>query len=136
MANLRASVGDAPEVAPPAWVAEAIAKITRYLAGSDEDLGVIPIDLEGLPPFHGKVYALARSIGRGRTRTYGEVAIAAGSPGGSRAVGQAMAKNPLPLVVPCHRVVGADGKPGGFSAPGGRETKTRLLVLEGALLLG
>jgi len=124
----------APRQAPPDWVKDAIVRITRLLEGHDEDLSAIPLDLDGLPPFHRKVYEAARHIGRGQIRTYGQVAAEVGSPGAFRAVGQALAKNPIPIVVPCHRVVAAGGKPGGFSAPGGLDTKARLLAIEGLAL--
>lgn len=131
--RLRAAAGrDAP---PPPWVLSAIEQLTGYFAGHAEDLSGIPLDTERAPPFHRKVYEATCRIGRGQVRTYGEVAAAAGSPGASRAVGQALSKNPLPILIPCHRVVASGGKPGGFSAPGGLVTKARLLALEGAKLL-
>jgi methylated-DNA-[protein]-cysteine S-methyltransferase len=122
------------EGAPPPWVREAIAQVTRYFEGANEDLSAIPVDLEQLPPFHRKVYEAMRRIGRGKVFTYAELAVASGSPQAFRAVGQAMARNPIPVVIPCHRVVAAGGKPGGFSAAGGLVTKARLLALEGASL--
>lgn len=118
----------------PDWVAEAIAKLTRYFEGQAEDLSTIPLDYSRVPPFHRRIYSALRKVGRGQVLTYGELAAQAGSPGASRAVGQAMSKNPLPILVPCHRVVAAGGKPGGFSAPGGLVTKAKLLALEGAKL--
>jgi len=120
---------------PPAAVQSAIDRIIRHLTGKEAGLEQIALDLEGIPPFHRKVYEAARRIASGKTLTYGELAKIAGSPMGSRAVGQAMAKNPLPIVVPCHRVVAASGKPGGFSSFGGLDTKARLLAIEGASLL-
>ncbi len=119
---------------PPAAVKAAIARIVRHLAGKRADLDAIDVDLEGMPPFHRKVYEAARRITSGEVRTYGELASDAGSPAGARAVGQAMSQNPLPIVVPCHRVIGAGGKPGGFTSPGGLDTKARLLAIEGASL--
>jgi methylated-DNA-[protein]-cysteine S-methyltransferase len=80
-----------------------------------------------------RVYACTRAIPPGRTRTYGEIAAALGDPGLSRAVGQALGRNPWPIVIPCHRVTAVDGRAGGFSAPGGAATKLRLLDIEGAL---
>jgi methylated-DNA-[protein]-cysteine S-methyltransferase len=137
IARLRAAAGsDAPSAAPPPpWALSAIAQLTRYFDGQPEDLSTIPLDTESVPPFHRKVYEATCAIGRGQLRTYGEIAVAAGSPGASRAVGQALAKNPLPILIPCHRVIATSGKPGGFSAPGGLATKARLLALEGATLL-
>lgn len=107
-----------------------MAQIGRFLAGDPSDLGSIPVDLEGQPPFRRKVLETLRATRAGETFTYGELARMAGSPGAARAVGQAMARNPLPIVIPCHRVVAADG-PGGFSLFGSLEAKERLLALEG-----
>jgi methylated-DNA-[protein]-cysteine S-methyltransferase len=119
---------------PPAPVLAAIDRIVRHLAGEEAGLERIPLDFEGIPPFHRKVYEVARHIASGKILTYGELSANAGSPMGSRAVGQAMAKNPFPIVVPCHRVVAASGRPGGFSSFGGLDTKARLLAIEGASL--
>ena len=119
---------------PPAPVRGAIDRIIRHLTGKEAGLDRIALDLEGIPPFHRKVYEAARRIASGTTLTYGELAANAGSPMGSRAVGQAMAKNPLPIVVPCHRVIAASGRPGGFTSFGGLDTKARLLAIEGASL--
>ena len=124
----------AQESAPPPTVADAIAGITRLLAGEDVDLRDVALDMSGLPEFPRQVYAVARSLPRGVTMTYGEVAARAGAPGAAQAVGQAMGANPFPIVVPCHRVVAAGGGNGGFSAPGGVDTKLRLLAIEGATL--
>ncbi|MEP7121993.1 MAG: methylated-DNA--[protein]-cysteine S-methyltransferase [Byssovorax sp.] len=121
---------------PPRAVKAAIERIILHLTGEDGGLDAVDLDLEGVPPFHRKVYEAARRITRGEIRRYGDLATEAGSPKGSRAVGQAMAKNPLPIVVPCHRVIAGSGKPGGFSAPGGLDTKARLLAIEGASLPG
>jgi O-6-methylguanine DNA methyltransferase len=93
-----------------------------------------PLRMNRVPPFHQKIYHVARTLRRGETATYGELAARAGSKGASRAVGQAMAKNPFVLVVPCHRVLSGDGKLGGFSAPGGAVTKAKLLAGEGVSL--
>lgn len=114
--------------------AAAITAIVQSLAGEDgaeARLQAIVLDLEDVPPFARRVYVEARRIPRGETRTYGEVARALGKPGGSRAVGQALGRNPFPLVVPCHRVVAQAGGAGGFTAPGGLTTKARLLAIEG-----
>ena len=89
--------------------------------------------MDEVPAFHRRVYEIARTIAPGQTRTYGELAAALGDPGAARAVGQALGDNPFPIVVPCHRVLAAAGKPGGFSAYGGRATKRQLLVIEGAI---
>jgi methylated-DNA-[protein]-cysteine S-methyltransferase len=125
---------DGGSTTPPAAVKAAITRIVRHLDGKKANLDDIDLDLEGMPPFHRKVYEAARRITSGEIRTYGELAGDAGSPQGARAVGQAMAKNPLPIVVPCHRVIASGGKPGGFTSPGGLDTKARLLAIEGASL--
>jgi methylated-DNA-[protein]-cysteine S-methyltransferase len=119
---------------PTAAMAAAIAGLVQLLSGGRPDLSAVPLDLDGLPPFHQRVYRLAATLGPGETRTYGEVARLLGEPGAARAVGQALAKNPIPLLVPCHRVLAAGGGAGGFTAPGGLATKRRLLEIEGAAL--
>jgi methylated-DNA-[protein]-cysteine S-methyltransferase len=119
------------EAAPPPAVAAAIDRMRRHLAGEPQDLGDVPLDCAGVPPFHRRVYDAVRGIEPGQTRSYGEIASLLGSPGAARAVGQAMAKNRFPIVVPCHRVLAGGGKPGGFSAAGGLDTKARLLSIEG-----
>ena len=118
---------------PPPWVAEAVDQIRRHLAHEVADLTRIPVDLEGLPPFRRRVLETLRGTQVGETFTYGRLARMAGSPGAARAVGQSMARNPLPIVIPCHRVVAANG-PGGFSLFGNLASKERLLALENALL--
>ncbi len=125
---------DGGSTTPPDAVKAAIERIIRHLTGTDGGLDGIALDLEDVPPFHRKVYEAARRITRGEIRSYRDLAGDAGSPNGARAVGQAMAKNPLPIVVPCHRVIAARGKPGGFTSPGGLDTKARLLAIEGASL--
>jgi methylated-DNA-[protein]-cysteine S-methyltransferase len=92
----------------------------------------IALDLHGVPEFHQRVYALARRIPPGQTRSYGELALQLGGKGLARAVGRALGLNPFAPVVPCHRILGADGGSGGFSAHGGALTKMRMLVIEGA----
>lgn len=123
---------DAKEAAPPAAVQHAIDSIGALLAGACPDLSTIELDMRAVPPFHQRVYDVAREIPPGTTSSYGEVAAKAGSPGAARAVGQALGKNPFAIIVPCHRVLAAGGKVGGFSANGGISTKLRLLSLEGA----
>jgi methylated-DNA-[protein]-cysteine S-methyltransferase len=108
--------------------------MTRLLAGEEVDLGEVELDLSDVPEFQREVYRVARSLPRGVTMTYGEVAARVGAAGAAQAVGQAMGHNPFPIVVPCHRVVAAGGGNGGFSAPGGVDTKLRLLAIEGATL--
>jgi methylated-DNA-[protein]-cysteine S-methyltransferase len=122
----------ATEAPPPPAVAAAIDAITRLLAGESDDLSSVPLDLDGVPEFHRRVYDVARSIPPGETRSYGDVARALGEPGAAQAVGRALGRNPVPIVVPCHRVLAANGALHGFSAPGGIETKRRMLALEGA----
>ena len=118
---------------PPAWVAAAIARIASMLHGEPDDLADLPLDFGRVGAFEASVYRAAQEIPPGRTLTYGEVASRIGDARQARAVGQALGRNPWPIVVPCHRVTGAGGHTGGFSAAGGRSTKLRLLELEGAL---
>ena len=115
-----------------AVVRDAIAGIQGLLAGQALDLREVPLDMSGVSAFHQQVYAIARAIPPGQTRTYGEVAEQLGGKGLSRAVGQALGLNPFAPVVPCHRVLAAGDKPGGFSAGGGALTKMRMLQIEGA----
>jgi len=115
----------------PPWVQRAIDDIGASLRGEADDLADLPVELDGLPPFRRRVYEVVRTIPAGETMSYGEVAAAAGSPGAARAVGQAMARNPYPLIIPCHRVLAAGGKTGGFTARGGVTTKLRMLEMEG-----
>ncbi|MGI5862936.1 MAG: methylated-DNA--[protein]-cysteine S-methyltransferase [Myxococcales bacterium] len=133
-ARLFERTGEATRAEAPRWVAEAIRLLTRHLEGKPQALTGIRLDLGALPPFHRKVCEVARAVEPGKTITYGELAALAGSPGAARAVGQVMATNRFPIVVPCHRVVAAGGRPGGFSAAGGLKTKERLLALEGVAL--
>jgi methylated-DNA-[protein]-cysteine S-methyltransferase len=107
-------------------------RLVRFLDGEPVELADVPLALDHLSPFQRRIVAACRAIPFGRTRTYGDLAAAAGSPGAARAVGQVMAGNRMPLVVPCHRVVAAGGKLGGFSAPSGLTLKRRLLALESA----
>lgn len=105
--------------------------IEDYAAGEKVDFSDTPLDLGRLPDFHRRAYALLIGVGYGQTVTYGDLARRLGDVGLSRAVGQAMGANPIPLIIPCHRVLASDGKPGGFSAPGGSISKLRMLTLEG-----
>ena len=113
----------------------AIEGIVALLTGEARDLSDVPLDLDEVPEFHCKVYDVARTIKPGTTLWYGEIAARLGEPDAARAVGQALGRNPIPIIVPCHRVLAADGATGGFSAPGGTATKLRLLAIEGARLL-
>jgi methylated-DNA-[protein]-cysteine S-methyltransferase len=121
----------AREAAPPEEVARAIGGIIAVVAGEPRDLADVMLDLSGVPEFNRRVYAVARTIKPGATLTYGAIAAQLGEPD-ARGVGEAMGQNPCPIIVPCHRVVAAGGKTGGFSAPGGAATKRRLLAIEGA----
>jgi methylated-DNA-[protein]-cysteine S-methyltransferase len=128
---------DANETTPPEDVAQAVDGITALLAGEHRDLSGAVLDLDGVPEFNRRVYAVARTIKPGATLTYGAIAAQLGEPD-ARRIGEAMGRNPCPIIVPCHRVVAAGGrtggfKTGGFSAPGGAATKRRLLAIEGAL---
>ena len=122
-----AVAGDAPN-----WVERAISAIQALLGGAAEPLEDVPLDLAGVGDFDRKVYALTRAIPPGRTLTYGAVAARLGQPGAAREVGQSLGRNPWPIVVPCHRVLGAGGRLVGFSAPGGTATKRRMLAIENA----
>jgi methylated-DNA-[protein]-cysteine S-methyltransferase len=102
------------------------------LRGEPSDLSDVTIDVDKVPEFNRKVYDIARSIPPGATLTYGEIAERLGDKLLARDVGQALGQNPIPLIVPCHRVLAAGGKTGGFSAPGGVVSKLRLLTIEGA----
>ncbi len=113
----------------PAWVQDAVRRLMNHLAGQPQDLSGIPVDLSNLTPFQRRVAEVLRATRPGQTISYGEVALLAGRPGAARAVGQAVKTNPILVLVPCHRVVAADG-PGGWSAFGSPERKTRLLELE------
>ena len=113
----------------PAWVLEAVRRLMAHLAGHPADLQGIPLDLSGLSPFQRQVAEALRRTRPGQTLRYGEVALLAGRPGAARAVGQAVKANPILILVPCHRVVAAQG-PGGWSAFGSPDIKARLLALE------
>ncbi|HWA02290.1 MAG TPA: methylated-DNA--[protein]-cysteine S-methyltransferase [Rhizomicrobium sp.] len=121
---------------PPPEIVRAIVAIKRYFSGERADFSDIPVDLGVQDEFFSKVYAAARRLPWGETTTYGELAKSVGRSDweAARDVGQAMARNPVPLIVPCHRVLAAGNKVGGFSAPGGAATKIRMLALEGVVL--
>lgn len=117
---------------PPAGIRRAVAAMTALLAGEQTDLKDICCDFSGVPEFEAAVYAIIRGIPPGETLTYGDVAVQLGDKLLAQNVGRALGRNPLPIIVPCHRVMGANGKPTGFSAYGGIETKLRMLAIEGA----
>jgi O-6-methylguanine DNA methyltransferase len=125
-------VPGALEAPPPEPVRRALAAIVALLQGEPSDLSGIALDMDAVPPFHSRVYELARSIPPGTTLSYGQLAQQLGVPGAARAVGQALGRNPFAIIVPCHRVLAAGGRMGGFSANGGITTKRRLLALEAA----
>lgn len=125
---------EATEAPPPPDIATAIASIVAVLNGERTSLSSIPLDPAGISDFDQRVYAVARTIPAGQTLTYGDVARKLGDPGLARAVGQALGRNPYVLVVPCHRVLAAGRKVGGFSAAGGTRTKLDLLSIEGVQL--
>jgi len=130
-ARLARRFPDARESSPPPGVQRALDCIVALLRGEASDLSDIPLDMGGVPPFHQRVYEVTRAIPPGATLSYGEVAARIGAEGGARAVGQALGRNPFAIIVPCHRVLAAGGKVGGFSANGGITTKMRLLAIEG-----
>jgi len=119
---------------PPIEITKTISKVCLHLQGEVQDFGDVLVDLEGAEPFVQTVCDAIRKIPAGKTMTYGDVAKAIGQPAKARAVGRALGRNPIPLIIPCHRVLAAGGKPGGFSAYGGRATKAKLLAIEGAVV--
>lgn len=130
--SLRRRLIDAESGTPTAEVIAVIEAAKRYFAGEQVDFSNVPLDLGSQDEFFTKIYAAARRVGWGQTTTYGSLAKELGAgPEAARDVGQAMAKNPVPLIIPCHRVLAAGGKLGGFSAPGGSATKQRMLEMEG-----
>jgi len=135
-AQVRRTFPGAVESTPSAEVAAALDEISALLEGEARDLGRIALDMTVVPEFDRRVYEAARSIPPGSTMTYGEIAGALGEePMRARDVGVALARNPFAPIVPCHRVVAAGGKLGGYSAPGGTATKRHLLEIEGAAIV-
>lgn len=132
--RLRGRSASGTPVKPPLQIRRAIADIQSYVAGERVDFSTIALDLTGISTFYRGIYEAARRVGWGQTTTYGELAREAGSPGAARAVGQALGRNPVAIVIPCHRIVASGGKVGGFSAFGGAIAKERLLALEGVRL--
>ena len=124
------------EVEPPPAMQQVIARVAAMLGGVADDLAEVVLDLRGVPEFHQRVYAVARAIAPGATLTYGEVAQRLATPGAARAVGQALGHNPFAPIVPCHRVLAAGARSGGFSSHGGIDTKLRMLLNEGAAIGG
>ena len=130
--RLRRRYPDAVETPPPPAVQRTIERVNDLLAGGRDDLTDVELDLDGVSAFNRRVYEIARAIPPGETSTYGQIAKAMNEPGAARAIGKALGENPWPIIVPCHRVLATGGKSGGFSAPGGVETKARMLTLERA----
>ena len=120
------------EAALPAEIAQLVAAIRRYASGEKVDFSGVPVDLSDADDFRRAIYDAARGLAQGEAVTYGELARRAGFPDLARETGTALGRNPVPLVIPCHRIVAAGGKLGGFSAPGGNTTKARLLAHERA----
>ena len=131
-ARMRQRFPGIDEAAPPPFAAAVIAGIQALLRGEARDLSAVPLDYTGVPDFHQRVYRAALAIPPGRTLTYGAIAQQLGEPGSARAVGQALGANPFAPIVPCHRVLAAGGRQGGFSAHGGAATKLKMLAIEGA----
>jgi methylated-DNA-[protein]-cysteine S-methyltransferase len=130
--NLLRRRADSAPGEPTAAVVDAIALAKRYFNGEKIDFSHVRLDLDGQEAFFKQIYAATRRVGWGHTTTYGTLAKEPGAgPEAARDVGQAMARNPVPLIIPCHRVLAAGGKVGGFSAPGGSTAKIRMLELEG-----
>src|SRR5512134_1088048 len=129
-ARLQRRCPSARDIAPPPEVQRAIDGIVALLDGASQDLTAIELDTSSLTDFERRVYEAARRIPAGATSTYGEIAAQLGVPGDARGIGQALGRNPYPLIVPCHRVLAAGGRAGGFSAHGGVATKLRLLEIE------
>jgi len=130
--RMRALCPGAVVGAPRGWVASLVVRVRAHLAGTPDDFADVALDTADQPPFFAAVYESLRKVPAGATTTYGALGRKiGGSTGAARAVGTAMAKNPFALLVPCHRVVGSDGKLHGFSAHGGLVTKARLLAIEG-----
>jgi methylated-DNA-[protein]-cysteine S-methyltransferase len=123
--------GTIPAGDRPQWVHELIDAIKAYAAGETVDFSAFPVDLTGVDDFRLAIYAAARRLAFGEVTTYGELAKRAGHAGLARETGAALGANPVPLVIPCHRITAAGGKIGGFSAPGGSATKEKMLGLEG-----
>jgi methylated-DNA-[protein]-cysteine S-methyltransferase len=132
--RLIAGYPSAMEALPPNWVGVVIENLQKHLNGNLQDFSEVPLDFRNVSEFFLKVYLAAKAIPAGVTKTYGEIAKAIQAPNASRAVGLALGRNPIALVVPCHRVIAANGRPGGFSAFGGLNVKQKLLEREGVFL--
>jgi methylated-DNA-[protein]-cysteine S-methyltransferase len=133
-ARMRRRFPGAPETQPPASMQAIAVRVAGLLSGQPDALLDVDLDMDNISPFHRRVYEITRAIPPGRTLTYGEVADQLGEPGAARAVGQALGHNPFAPIVPCHRVLAARTRGGGFSAEGGVATKLRMLQIEKAQL--
>ena len=131
-ARLRRRFPDAREAPPPSQIQETIDDIVALLGGEPRDLSAVALDMAGVPQYHQRVYEVARTIPAGATLSYGEIAGRLGDSSAARDVGEALGQNPFPIIVPCHRVLAAGGRVGGFSAAGGVTAKLRLLEIEKA----
>lgn len=131
-ARLQRRFPKAEAAEPPPGIQRVIENIVALMRGETRDFLDVALDMNDVEDFNRRVYALTRAIPPGRTRSYGEIAADLGDLALSRAVGQALGENPFPIIVPCHRVLGSNGKVGGFSANGGVETKMRMLSIEKA----
>ena len=131
-AAVRRRAGEAQEAPAPPAIEKVIGKITRLCAGEAVAFDDAPLDREHIEPLANRIYDILLRVRFGETTTYGAIAEELGDKNLSRAVGAAMGANPFPIVIPCHRVTGAGGRMGGFSAPGGADTKRKLLDIEGA----
>lgn len=120
-----------PKSEPSAMTIQTAQMLERYFDGERIDFNGIPVALDGMTPFRHKILDITRRLAYGEICTYGWIASECGSPRAARAVGGALASNPVPIIIPCHRVVASDGRLTGFSAPGGENTKLALLKMEG-----
>jgi methylated-DNA-[protein]-cysteine S-methyltransferase len=125
------AAGATPSPSPPPLIAEIIDRVRRYCEGEAVEFSDVAVDLDGVDGFRRAIYDAARQLKFGETATYGELAARSGHPGLARETGQALGANPAPLIIPCHRILAAGGRIGGFSAPGGSATKHKMLALEG-----
>ncbi len=130
-ARLRDRFAGSRTAAPPVAVQRAIDEMVASLRGEPDALDTVVLAMDGLAPFRRRVYEVTRTVPAGETMSYGELAAEVGAPGAGRAVGQALGRNPFAIIVPCHRVIAADGRTGGFTASGGVSIKLRMLAIEG-----
>jgi methylated-DNA-[protein]-cysteine S-methyltransferase len=129
LSTLRVRAAESADM--PAPIADLVGMLKRYCAGETVDFSGVPVDLDGVDGFRLAIYRAARRLGFGQTTTYGGLAEEAGHKGRAQETGKALGQNPVPIVVPCHRILAAGNRIGGFSAPGGAAAKERLLAMEG-----